>query len=125
MVKIKDIELNSVLKHPNGCPGAIVQSVMKISNLTNGQHRETLYALKGEKDTSFLVSGCHLIYDQAMKDFIPVQEWVQRHPTHGSQSQTNHDVLYCLITSNHTIPIGNWLFHDWEDNNGSYAKTLS
>lgn len=124
-VKIKDIELNSVLKHPKGYPGAVVQSVMKISNLKNGRHRETLYSIKGEDNTSILVSGSHLIYDQDMTDFIPVQEWIQKHPTYGSQSNENHDVLYCLITSNHTIPIGNWLFHDWEDNNGSYAKTLS
>lgn len=124
-VKIKDIELNSVLKHPKSCSGAVVQSVMKISNLNNGRHRETLYSMKGEENTSFLVSGCHLIYDQDMKDFIPVQVWIQRHPTDGCQSNENDDVLYCLITSNHTIPIGNWLFHDWEDNNGSYAKTLS
>ena len=32
--------------------------------------------------------------------------------------------LTCLITSNHTIPIGGRIFHDWEDNNGSPSKSL-
>ena len=29
-----------------------------------------------------------------------------------------------LITSDHSIPIGEWIFHDWEDNNGSPSKNL-
>ena len=28
------------------------------------------------------------------------------------------DEFSCLITSDHSIPIGEWLFHDWEDNSG-------
>ena len=31
--------------------------------------------------------------------------------------------LACLITEQHTIPI-DYLFHDWEDNNGSHQKTF-
>ena len=32
--------------------------------------------------------------------------------------------LACLITEQHTIPIGDYLFHDWEDNNGSASKDI-
>jgi len=32
--------------------------------------------------------------------------------------------LVCLITSNHTIPIGTNIFHDWEDNQGSPSKSI-
>jgi hypothetical protein len=26
------------------------------------------------------------------------------------------DILYCLVTSDHTIPVGEFKFWDWEDN---------
>ena len=39
-------------------------------------------------------------------------------------TDTKHETLCCLITSDHTIPIGKHIFHDWEDNNGSPAKNL-
>ena len=34
-------------------------------------------------------------------------------------TDTKQETLCCLITSNNTIPIGKWIFHDWEDNNPS------
>jgi hypothetical protein len=39
-------------------------------------------------------------------------------------SEVKCDVLYCLITSDHTIQIGEWIFHDWEDSNGSEPKNI-
>jgi hypothetical protein len=117
---IQDIELNSRLKN-----NAVVQSVMKISNINkNGHFNEELFSLKGEEDTDILVSGCHLIYDIKIDDFVHVKEWIHNNPMLGKKSNLNTDVLYCLITTNHTIPIGKWVFHDWEDNNGSLSKSL-
>lgn len=119
-VTIKDMPLNAKLKN-----GTVVQSVMKISNKDkNGKQVEKMYTVDGGLDNKkIIVSGSHLIYHPEKKTFIKVKD---------SGDITNlqeiihekHEVLYCLITSDHTIPIGNWIFHDWEDNNGSPSKSL-
>ena len=46
---------------------------------------------------------------------------VKDHPK-SVKSSTNSQMFICLITSDHTIPLGNYIFHDWEDNNGSPSK---
>lgn len=120
IVSIKDVALNSKLKN-----GSIVQAVMMISNVKeDNTQREKLYKVPcGENNSEILVTGSHLIYDSIKKQFISVKDFSLTNPT---ISETNIDcfVLCCLITSDHTIPIGNWIFHDWEDNNGSQSKTL-
>jgi hypothetical protein len=109
-VAMKDLPLNAVLKN-----GARVCAVMNISNLDeNGTQVEKLYNIHG-----ILVSGSHLIYSTTLKRFIHVEEMNEAIGT-----DIKCDNLACLITSDHTIPIGKWIFHDWEDNNGSAAKTL-
>jgi hypothetical protein len=102
-----------------------VHGTMKLHNLdTNGNYIEKLYRFKGEKDhndndTSILVSGSHLIYDKEIKNFVNVKN-------HKDAKLTNIDTktLICLITSDHTIPLGNYIFHDWEDNQGSPSKNV-
>jgi len=107
-VNMKDIELGAVLKN-----GATVKSVMRISNLDeNGNYIEKLYAMRdGENEEEILVSGSHLVFDPILKTYVHVQDLL------GRAEKINEDCkeFSCLITSNHTIPIGKWLFHDWED----------
>jgi hypothetical protein len=117
LVAMKDVPLNAVLK-----TGSRVCSVMSISNLTaKGDQVEKMYRVKGgENGSDIIVSGSHLVYEPVLKTFIHVEDL-------GRNSSTEIvDCLYpelaCLITSDHTIPIGNWMFHDWEDNNGSPSK---
>jgi hypothetical protein len=135
--EMKDIPLNSVLKN-----GAIVQSVMKISNLNNTTntietelnnhhslsfYKEQIYEIDcGEKDKPIYITGSHLIYDTLEQKYVQVQELSKVHPyIRIARSSLQHiPELACLITSNHTIPIGPWIFHDWEDNQGSASKTL-
>ena len=119
-VLMKDIELNSILEN-----GTRVLSVMKISNLDeNGNMIEKMYKVKRnikdiKDDEYILVSGSHLVYNPDSKQFVEVKDLP------GSEiSQVNCETLSCLITSNHTIPIGSWIFHDWEDNNGSPSKSI-
>jgi uncharacterized protein YaaR (DUF327 family) len=122
LVCMKDVPLNAVLMN-----GTIVNAVMHISNLDeNGMPIEALYKLKGgetdeEKNNyaeDILVSGSHLVYVPSTKIFDHVENLLEAEKT---------DILCerftCLITSNHTIPIGKWIFHDWEDNNGSKSKS--
>jgi N6-adenosine-specific RNA methylase IME4 len=113
---MKDIPLNSIL--PNG---SRVCAVMQISNLDkNGEIVEKMYKVKRNDEEDIVVSGSHLIYDAAVDNFIHVKDLPVAEVT-----DINCPVLYCLITSDHTIQIGDWIFHDWEDSNGSEPKNIS
>ena len=119
-VHMKDIQLNSVLKN-----GSVVYSVMHISNLdANGKCIEALYKIKGGENcinnvcNDILVSGSHLVYDPTSTNFVQVE-----HLPQAEKTDIECKTFTCLITSNHIIPIGKWIFHDWEDNNGSVSKT--
>lgn len=117
VVLMKDIKLNSVLKN-----GAVVRAVLNISNVdvSTGKNIEKFYIVKGGTNNSYiLVTGSHLVIDPTLNKFVPVRELKESIP-----SSITSNTLCCLITSDHTIPIGNWIFHDWEDNNGSPSKNL-
>lgn len=117
LVMMKDVPLNAVLKN-----GTIVNALMHISNLDEkGNCIEALYKVKGgeESGTDILVSGSHLIYEPIIKKFIQVE-----HLLHAERTEIVCEAFTCLITSNHIIPIGEWIFHDWEDNNGSQSKSI-
>lgn len=119
--KMKDLSLNDILK-----TGSIVQAVMNITNINinnNNEQIEDIYKIKdGENKEDILVSGSHLIYDPNVKGFVQVKHF------RGENSSIKTDIkcneLCCLITSDNTIPIGKWIFHDWEDNNGSNSKNI-
>jgi hypothetical protein len=113
IVSMKDVPLNSILSN-----GSRVCAVMQISNLDeNGHFVEEMYKVPNKSADAILVSGSHLIYDAPLKQFVHVNELKS-----SEKTDENCPVLYCLITSDHTIQIGDWIFHDWEDNNGSPAK---
>lgn len=125
LVSMKDVPLNAVLKN-----GTVVHAVMHISNLDEkGQCIEPLYRIKGGEAAptqhatasanDILVSGSHLIYDPVQKKFIHVE-----HMLAAEKTDIQCETFTCLITSNHIIPIGQWIFHDWEDNNGSESKRI-
>jgi hypothetical protein len=138
LVCIKDVPLNAILKN-----GTIVNTVMHISNLDqDGKVIEAVYRLKGGEhvgnehmcnehmcnkhmcnehmcNDDILVSGSHLVYVPGRKEFDHVENLLE-----AEKTDIFCDTFTCLITSNHTIPIGKWIFHDWEDNNGSKSKSL-
>ena len=126
ILRMKDIPLNSILQN-----GTQVYATMQISNLDEkGAIMEKMYKVKRkenekekekekEKDDDILVSGSHLIYDPNTKQFVHVKDLPS-----SELSEINCEVLSCLITSDHTIPIGEWIFHDWEDSNGSAPKKI-
>jgi hypothetical protein len=124
IISMQNIPLNSVLQN-----GTRVCATMQISNLDeNSSIIEKMYRVKRKKniediqeDTQedILVSGSHLIYDPNIKQFVHVKDLPSSELT-----EINCEVLSCLITSDHTIPIGEWIFHDWEDSNGSAPKNI-
>ena len=105
----------------NICPGdklkngQIVCATMKLNNFENNSYMQDLYSFKGEKEKSknceskILVTGSHLIFYN--NKFIHAKD----HPD-AILHDENTENLVCLITSDHTIPLGNYIFHDWEDN---------
>jgi uncharacterized membrane protein YeaQ/YmgE (transglycosylase-associated protein family) len=125
LVCMKDVPLNAVLKN-----GSVVTAVMHISNLDeNGKCIEALYRIKGgelredagqaDTEPDIFVSGSHLIYEPTEKKFMHVENVEQ-----AEKTDLMCETFTCLITSNHIIPIGKWIFHDWEDNNGSQSKSI-
>lgn len=107
-ISIKDIQLGTELKG-----GGRVRSKMKIANTND------MYVFK---DTNTIVSGTHLVLDVTDGTFIPVSEaFAKGCAILVPYNQTVPEV-HCLITSNHIIPAGGRIFHDWEDNNGSASK---
>lgn len=116
---MKDLPLGCELEN-----GAVVQSVMRISNRTaEGLPREQMYHVLTD-DGEIEVSATHLIFDEKLGRFITVKELSELRSEVCRQCDSSPEELACLITSNHTIPIKGRIFHDWEDNNGSKAKTL-
>ena len=63
------------------------------------------------------VTGSHLIKDPDTKKFIKVSEFKDALPTRKTSQY-----MSCLITDNHRIPIGEYIFWDWEDDKETLIK---
>ena len=110
LIPMREIELGTILKN-----GSRVSAVMKISNLDEkGNYVEDMYEVNnGEDNKPIYVTGSHLIYDTSISNFVEVKNLRGNKPSILSEKKCKE--LSCLITSDHTIPIGQWVFHDWED----------
>ena len=98
-VAMKDLKLGDVLIN-----GSIVNGVMNILNETNPYYK----IHSSELDRDIFVTGSHYIKDgnvyKAVKNFS------------GAEVTTKIDrEVSCLITSDHKIPVGEFVFWDWED----------
>jgi len=92
---MKTLKLGDVLIN-----GSIVDAVMKIKN-----ENDPYYKLPG----NILVTGSH--YMKYGGKYIHVKNVPEAKPT-GKVDP----VVYCLVTSDHKIPVGDYTFWDWEDN---------
>ncbi len=93
-VSMKDLKLDDVLIN-----GSIVEVIMNIKN-----HDDPYY-----KIGDILVTGSHYIKDgnvyKQVKNFS------------GAEATTQVDpVVSCIITNDHQVPVGDFIFWDWEDN---------
>ena len=118
IVFMKDVQLGDVLQN-----GSKVYGVLKIANYDN----ENLYMLQGNgvNGENIYVTGSHIIYDSCLNKFVQVKNYEKC----KKQDKVTSDFFSCLITSDHTIPIGSELFWDWEDddifkkiNSNNYAQ---
>jgi hypothetical protein len=101
---MKDIDLGDILEN-----GAIVESVMKIDNK---KERNPLYLIykAGVNEGNIYVTGSHLVFDNKNNKYVKIENYDK-----AVLSNVETEWFSCLITSNHTIPIGSQLFWDWED----------
>ena len=94
-VLIKNLKLGDILIN-----GSVVDTVMTIRN-----ENDPYYKLPG----NILVTGSH--YIRYGGKYIHVKNVPEAKPT-GKVDP----VVYCLVTSDHKIPVGEYTFWDWEDN---------
>jgi hypothetical protein len=100
--KMKDIKIGDVLEN-----GTQVQATIKIL----GNKESPYYKIYSEKlGTNIYVTGQHKIQDKQSGRFIPVSKC-----SYAVSTNKQADVLSCLITDDHLIPIGEHVFWDWED----------
>ena len=92
---MKNLKLGDVLIN-----GSIVDAVMKIKN-----ENDPYYKLPG----NILVTGSH--YVKYGGKYIHVKNVPE-----AKHIDKVDPVVYCLVTSDHKIPVGNYTFWDWEDN---------
>ena len=92
---MKNLKLGDVLIN-----GSIVEATLKIRN-----QNDPYYKLPGD----ILVTGSHYIKDGS----------TYKHVSKFSKAEATtqiDDVVCCLVTSDHKIPVGDFVFWDWEDN---------
>ena len=96
---MKNLELGDILIN-----GSTVTATMQIKN-----ESDPYYKIHSEDlNTEILVTGSH--YIQSSGRFIRVSKF------DGSVATQNIDpVVNCIITSDHKVPIGEYIFWDWED----------
>ena len=105
--EMKNIKLGDELKS-----GSIVYAVMSIYNLKrNGSYVSRMYCIpNGNDDNSdIIVSESHLLKEN--NEFV----YVKNHK-HSILLPYNMQELCCLITDDHNIILGDYIFSDWEDN---------
>jgi hypothetical protein len=94
-VLMKNLKLGDILIN-----GSVVDAVMTIRN-----ENDPYYKLPG----NIIVTGSH--YIRYGGKYIHVKNVPEAKPT-GKVDP----VVYCLVTSDHKIPVGEYTFWDWEDN---------
>jgi hypothetical protein len=93
---MKNLKLGDVLVN-----GSIVKATMQIRN-----EDDPYYKLPGD----IFVTGSH--YIQNGDSFVRVSKF-----DGASHTDRVDAIVSCLITSDHRIPVGDYVFWDWEDNN--------
>lgn len=115
--KICDIELGEILKD-----GGEVLGLMKLKNWdrNSGKQSELFYEIpKGEKEESIFITGKHIMWDSSRGLWIEAKDYKD-----AILSNKESKILYCLLTSTYVIPIGEHVFHDWDDENGKPANGI-
>ena len=102
MKKIKNIEIGEFLENDI--------EVLATLNIKNVHPDNPYYKIWSDKLESYIyVTATHKILD-TKNGFIPVETY-----SRATKTNIQPNILNCLITDNHQIPIGEYIFWDWED----------
>ena len=99
---MKDLNLGETLNN-----GSNVVAILKIK----GNQENPYYKIYSHKLKDYIfVTGNHLIQDPTTLKFIPVSTY-----TNAIKTEEYTEEMSCLVTDDHLIPIGEFIFWDWED----------
>ena len=108
VVKMKDIHLGDILEN-----GTEVYGTLKLK----GSKENPFYQIWSDKLKQYIfVTGDHKICPnnrinkKELENYIDVKDFKL-----SKKTDYWDETLYCLITDNHQIPIGEFTFWDWED----------
>ena len=102
MVKMKDVNLGDILEN-----GSEVIAVLRIK----ANEDEKYYRIYSETLNDYIyVTGSHKISNPDTNVFIDVCDYDK-----AELSEKTGEEYSCLVTSDHLIPIGEFIFWDWED----------
>ena len=108
IIKMKDIHLGDILEN-----GTEVYGTLRLK----GDKENSYYKIWSEKLQEFIfVTGEHKICPndrinkKELDNYIDVKDFDK-----SIKTEYWDETLYCLITENHQIPIGEYTFWDWED----------
>ena len=109
-VHIKDINLGDILIN-----GASVIGTLKLK----GDKNNPFYKIWSDNLQNYIyVTGEHLILKETNKDKLNdiFENYIKVNTYDKAEKTCDYDTeLYCLITSDHRIQIGEYTFWDWED----------
>ena len=101
VIPMKDIKIGDVLINE-----VMVQATMQIKS----SEEDPFYKIYSEElKENVFVTGSHHI--KCGDKYILVRDFEK-----AEKLDTVDDILHCLVTSDHTIPVGEFTFWDWEDN---------
>jgi len=87
--------------------GGGVHAILKVK----GSERNTYYKIYSTELKDYIyVTGDHLIKDKSTGKFIPTKQYKDAIKTKNWDNE-----MCCLVTTNNLIPIGEYIFWDWED----------
>jgi len=99
---MKDLSLGEILTD-----GIEVKGILRIK----GNEKDKYYKIYSQELKEYIyVTGTHLIMHPKTKEFIKVKDY-----ENAILTEKWDEELSCLITSNNNIPIGEYIFWDWED----------
>jgi len=104
--KIKNIKPGSVLSNGSN----VLAQLNIVGNKTDANNK--YYKIYSKEEQRYIyVTGSHKIFDNKKNSFIPVNTYELAIPA----PEVVSDNMNCLVTDDHLIPIGEYIFWDWED----------
>ena len=101
-IPIKEVHLGDTLQN-----GSVVKGTLQLQ----GGVEYPYYRIYSEKLAQHIyVTGDHKIQAPPHDRFIPV-----RYDRRSEKTERFTETMYCLITDDHLIPVGEHIFWDWED----------